>query len=153
MALKETLLAGYKDEQASVSAIRSSAKQNLESLELNKVRVRSWPNLSTPWMLKRLVLFSTGIDKNDLFKGKKLHLMLPKLESLSIFLNPGEEMTVPEKSMFKGLSEISLCGGGTFRRQSGDVIVNPKNFLSLWKENWKRSWINKEVRTVCHELR
>ena len=98
---------------------------NLEALKLHQVKVRSWPNLNTPWLLKKLTLVETGIDKNDLFKGKKLHLMLPKLEFLFVYLNTGEEMTVPQISMFKSLSEIRLCGGGTFRTQAGDVIEKP----------------------------
>ena len=72
-----------------------------------------WPNLKTPWKLKTLTIFSSQ-DKNDLFEGKQLNLVFPKLESLYVFLSRGQKMTVPDKSMIKSLSEIRLRGGGTF---------------------------------------
>ena len=97
---------------------------SLEDFELNKVDIASWPkSLNTPWMLKRLTIFGC-FHKKDLFQGKKLHLMLPRLESFRVFLNPGAEMTVPEKSKFRSLSDIRLCGGGTYRTQAGDVKLH-----------------------------
>ena len=113
-----------------ISSIASKCPK-LETLYLSKVKVRSWPNLRKPWMLKNLTLFGTGCGNIDAFEGKGLHLMLPKLEYLYVFLSTEEVMTVPKKSMFQNLSKMTLGGGGTFRTLAGEVIANPESFLEL----------------------
>lgn len=113
MALKDTLLAGYKDEQASVSAIRSSAKQKLESLELPTIKNEEWKYTSVKSFDSKKYTWSDSKLSSDQLNSVEI----PNLDAYKIFLVNGQfnaglsELPTQNKVTVSSIADYLANGG------------------------------------------
>ena len=107
---------------------------NLKKLDICKARIDTWPAIWWP-SLEALTMLSPDCGA-DMFRNMQLHLVLPELKKLHIFLYEFEEMWLPDLTKCAQLRELRLDGGGKFRTQKYQkgIVPFPRglNNLKCW---------------------
>ena len=111
---------------------------NLRKLEITKARIITWPTVCMP-RLKELIMLSPHCG-SEMFKNVELHLVLPHLETMHVFLHPGGQMWLPDLTRNLKLREVRLDGGGTYQVQiyQEGTVPFPLHLkkLSCWAQSF-----------------
>lgn len=128
MAFKETILAAYNDDQSPVAAIRQSAKQHIESLELPTHKNEEWKFTN----VKSLDKAAFSLGESSLSKDQISSVEIENLDAYKIYLVNGsfdaEKSILPaqDKVTVQPLSEALAQGN------QGDYFNQNLNNQEEW---------------------